>query len=287
MPSARRTIARVLSALVLVAAGYAVSVLVKVREPFPADVYGISSPVDQALARARGNCEENNRATGLVRWSRGDAGETLRRACAGLPAVSVTESDPPVVAVDRAHYSMRLRIQTRLQTATMFLVGLALAAIFAVAGFGRIAAILAVVSLAVPCLGGVYEAIPVGLVAALVFLGAAPFGIEANAAPPRDASSAALVAALLVPPGAAAMLAMGFAEISYHLEKRLAYTTTIAAAAWIVAGVPLTILIHRARRNAARDPALAAPLRIGFARFVLTGLIFATSVAYYGAFRRP
>ena len=83
------------------------------------------------------------------------------------------------------------------------------------------------------------------------------------------------------------MRATGFGDISYHLDKRLGYTTATVVATWAIAGAPLTVLIHRARADAARDAAFSAPLRIGFARFVLAGLIFATSAAYYGAMQPP
>ena len=119
-----------------------------------------------------------------------------------------------------------------------------------------------------------------------MFRAAAPFG-EHAAEPPRHATFATLVALLLVPLGVMTMLATGFGDISYHLDKRLGYTTATVVATWAIAGVPLTVLIHRARADAARDAAFSAPLRIGFARVVLTGLIFATSAAYYGAIQAP
>lgn len=286
MASARRTIARALAAVTLGCAGVAFSQLVAVREPFPATVYDAGSEAERALAVARANCEEHERSTGLARWSRGDAGETLRRACAGLPRTATGASDPAVAAVDNAHYDMRLRVQARISGAVFFLIGLSVAAVFAVAGFGRTAAVLALLALVLPGLTGVYEAIPVGVVAALLFLAAAPLG-ERAAGPPRHATSAMLVALLLVPLGVTAMLATGFGDISYHLDKRLGYTTAMVVGTWAIAGAPLTVLIHRARADAARDAALAAPLRIGFARLVLMGLIVATSAAYYGAIQAP
>lgn len=286
MASVRRTAARVLAALTLGGAVFAFSQVVAVREPFPATVYDVDSEADRYLAVARANCAEHESSTGLARWSRGDAGETLRRACAGLPLSVTSTSDPAVNAVDRAHYDMRLRVMSRMTGAVAFLIGLSIAAVFAVAGFGRTAVALMLPALVAPVLTGVYEAVAAGFVAAVVFLGTAPFG-EGAAEPPRHATLATLVALLLVPPAAAVLVATGFGDISYHLDKRLGYTTAVALAAWAVAGAPLTLLIHRARAAAAGDPALAAPLRIGFARVVLTGLIFATSAAYFGAIQQP
>lgn len=286
MASARITIARVLAALTLGCAGVAFWQIAAVREPFPATVYDTPSEAEWALAVARANCEEHERSTGLARWSRGDAGETLRRACSGLPLSATEASDPAVAEVGTAHYDMRERVRARVTGALLFLIGLSVAAVFAVAGFGRTAAGLALLALVPPGLTGVYPAIAVGIALALVFRAAAPFG-ERAAGPPRHATFATLVALLLVPLGVVTILATGFGDMSYHLGKRLGYTTAAVVATWAVAGVPLTVLIHRARADAARDDAFSAPLRIGFARFVLTGLIVATSAAYYGAMQAP
>lgn len=286
MDSPRRTIARVLAAAMIAGAGAALSQVVPVQEPFPATVYGAASEAEEALAVARANCEEHENSTGLSRWSRGDEGEALRHACAALPASVTGWSDPAVVAVDDAHRGMRHRVGARKLGAVVFLVGLSVAAAFAIAGFGRTAAVLVLLPLAIAGLTRVYPAIPVGVVAALVFLAAAPFG-ERAAGPPRNATYATLVALLLVPPSAAMTLGMGFADVSYHMDKRLGYTTAVVVAAWALAGAPLTVLIHRARADADRDPAFAAPLRIGFARVALTGLIFATAAAYYGSIQAP
>ena len=64
-----------------------------------------------------------------------DAGETLRRACAELPLSVTSTSDPAVNAVDRAHYDMRLRVGSRIAGAAAFLIGLSIAAVFAVPHF--------------------------------------------------------------------------------------------------------------------------------------------------------
>ena len=135
MASFRRTAARVLAALTLGGAVFAFSQVVAVREPFPATVYDVDSEADRYLAVARANCAEHEGSTGLARWSRGDAGETLRRACAELPLSVTSTSDPAVNAVDRAHYDMRLRVGSRIAGAAAFLIGLSIAAVFAVAGF--------------------------------------------------------------------------------------------------------------------------------------------------------
>lgn len=276
-----RTAARVLVLLLIPLAVVSVGPMNEVQNPGLSDYWGSSDDeYGRYLERDLHVCENVDAAHELVRVIASEQLEHAAAACAELRASTGDARErvnANAVERSRTFDELTRRVIDGRAGLTLFAVIVALGALVAALGLGRIAGGLLLVPLAFAYHA---ELLPLVLAASVpvlaLFLACAHYGDEPRT--PSDMRAAAIVALVLVPLVSVAMVLFSLNSGSGRVNVRLGVTLALVALGWFTTGIPLVTLIHRAR---AASP--AEPPRMRLARVAVSVLILATAASFAGA----